>query len=98
MLFILRFTDKSGSESIRQQQLEAHIAWLDARRDSILVAGSLRENPEATPVGACWVVEAGSRAEVEKLYQSDPFWRSGMRAGAEILHWSKAFPDEKTLV
>lgn len=98
MLFVIRFTDKPNSEMIRAQQLAAHISWLDERRQTILVAGSLRENPEARPIGAFWVVEAESKSVVEELYQSDPFWTSGLREGVEILHWSKAFPNEQTPV
>ncbi len=95
MLFIIRFTDKPDSGTIREQQLAAHISWLDERRQTILVAGSLRENPAANPVGGLWVVEAESKTEAEDLYKSDPFWINGLRDAVEIMHWSKAFPDEQ---
>ena len=98
MLFVVRFTDKPDSEIIREQQLAAHVSWLDERRQTILVAGSLREDPEASPIGAFWVVEAKRKSDVEELYKSDPFWTSGLREGVEILHWSKAFPDEQAIV
>jgi uncharacterized protein YciI len=98
MLFIIRFTDKPGNELIREQQLAAHICWLDERRQTVLLAGSLREDPEANPVGAFWVVEAERKSEVEAMYKTDPFWTSGLREGVEILHWSKAFPDEQAIV
>ncbi len=98
MLFVIRFTDKTGSQTIREQYLNAHISWLDERRKSILVAGSLREKPGSNPVGAFWVVEAKSRSEAAEIFQSDPFWTKGMREKVEIHHWSKAFPNEKALV
>lgn len=98
MLFVVRFTDKPDSEMIRKQHLAAHIRWLDQRRQTVLVAGSLREDPEANPIGAFWVVEAASKKAVEELYQSDPFWTGGLRERVEILHWSKAFPDEQAKV
>ena len=78
--------------------MESHIAWLAERRQSILVAGSLREEPDSNPVGAVWVVEADSKADAEELFRTDPFWANGMREGFEILHWSKAFPNEQALV
>ncbi len=98
MLFIVRFFDHPGSEVLRQQHLAAHIEWLDARRDSILVAGSLREEPGADALGGLWIVEAGSKQDVEALYRSDPFWTAGLRQAVEILHWSKAFADRTTPV
>ena len=97
MLFVVRFTDKPDSLPIREQYLKAHISWLDERRDSILVAGSLRDDLNSDPVGAFWVVAAECKDQVHDIYKSDPFWTNGMREKAEVYHWSKAF-DEKRLV
>ena len=98
MLFVIRFFDKSNRKAVRERHLDAHLSWLAERRQSILIAGSLREEPDANPMGAWWVVEAGSRSEVEELFTSDPFWINGLRESVEILHWSKAFPDEQTSI
>ncbi len=98
MLFAVRFTDKPNTKHIREQFLEAHISWLDERRDSILVAGSLRENLGLNPVGGLWIVEANSKNEVSEILKSDPFWVNDLRDNVEIYHWSKAFPDEKATV
>ena len=98
MLFAVRFTDKPGSQSIREQNLDAHLAWLAEREHQILVAGSLREETGSNPIAGLWIVEAQSKEEVETLYQSDPFWIQGLRQGVEILHWSKAFPEKQVPV
>jgi hypothetical protein len=39
-------------------------------------------------------VRAESKAEVEELFSTDPFWVNGLRKGYEILYWYKAFPDK----
>ena len=98
MLFVIRFADHQDKRLIREANLESHISWLADRKDIILIAGSLRQEPESNPVGAFWVVEANTKAEVKELYKSDPFWVSGLRKEVEILHWSKAFPDRQVLV
>ena len=98
MLFVIRFVDKADTQNVRAQHFEAHLNWLEERKQSILVAGSLREQPGADPIGAWWVVEAESRSEVEELYRSDPFWTNGLRESVEILYWSKAFPDQQTVI
>lgn len=98
MLFIVRFTDKAESLSLRQDLLPAHLRWLELHQNAVLVAGSLRKELAAAPVGACWIVEARIASDVEALFQSDPFWIGGLRAGYEILHWSKAFPDRQAQV
>lgn len=93
MLFVVRFTDKPGLGTLRQQHLPAHIAWLAEHQDTVKVAGSLRSTPEDTPLGALWIVEAESKVAIHALFQSDPFWLCDLRQSVEILHWSKAFPD-----
>lgn len=97
-LFAVRFHDHAHQVSVRQAQMQAHLAWLDGHKEHILVAGSLRPDPGLPPVGGLWVVRADSRAEVQTLVETDPFWRHGLRASCEILHWSKAFPDRATPV
>ena len=96
MLFVVRFTDKPDGLDLRKSLLHAHLDWLHKHHTLVLVAGSLREEPGAPPVGACWIVEAASKAEVQSIFASDPFWTGGLRSGVEILHWSKAFPDRQT--
>ena len=98
MLFVIRFVDKPDKQTVRIKHLDAHLNWLEERKQSILVAGSLREQPDADPIGAWWVVEAESRSEVEELFRSDPFWTNGLRESVEILYWSRAFPDQQTLI
>ena len=98
MRFVIRFVDNPKKQAVRRRHLDAHLSWLADRRQSILVAGSLREEPDGDPIGAWWVVEAGSKSEVEELFMSDPFWTNGLRQSVEILHWSIAFPDDQTLI
>ena len=98
MLFIIRFTDHQEKKSVREANLQSHISWLADRKDIILVAGSLRHEPDSNPVGALWIVEAATREEIDNLYKSDPFWINDLRKEVEILHWSKAFPDQQVLV
>jgi hypothetical protein len=97
MLFLIRFTDKPDMFALRQRLLPAHNAWLAERRETVLVAGSLRVDASAAPIGGAWAVEAESRAMADAVYLTDPFWVHGLRESVEILLWSKALP-ERTLV
>lgn len=90
MLFAVIFTDKPGRGALRAEHLKAHIDWVAAHQDTVLVAGSLRTEPGAVPKGGLWVVEAASREAVLDLMQSDPFHQCGLRESVEVLHWSKA--------
>lgn len=98
MLFAIRFHDHPARLDVRRRELQAHIDWVDRHKDVILVAGSLRLDPAQDPVGGLWVVEAGSRKEVEDLIATDPFSVHGLREKVEIFFWSKALPGHTALV
>lgn len=98
MLFLIRFTDHQDRKSIRDDNLELHISWLADRKDTILVAGSIRRDIGSNPIGAFWVVDASTKEEAQRLYCSDPFWIAGLRKDVEILYWSKAFPNHQVSI
>jgi uncharacterized protein YciI len=98
MLFILKFTNKPNTASLVTQHYPAHVQWLKERESTVLVPGALRADADSAPVGGLWIIKADSRAEVEKLFQTDPFWVNGLRESYEIFHWSKAFPDKSVSI
>ena len=97
MLFAVLFTDKPDHGALRAAKLQAHVDWLAANQDVVLVAGSLRVEPGAVPKGGLWVVDAPSKAAVMALMTADPFYTCGLRQDVEVLHWSKAL-EKKVLV
>ena len=94
MLFMLRFTNNPERLALGPQYFPAHVQWLKERESTILVPGALRTEPGTPSIGGMWIVRADSKAEVEALFQTDPFWVQGLRQSFEILHWDKAFPDK----
>ena len=94
MLFILRFTNNPEKVHLVPQYYPDHVEWLKERESMILVPGAIRTDPDAPPIGGLWIVRAESKAEVEALFRTDPFWVNDLRQGYEILYWSKAFPDK----
>ena len=98
MLFAVIFTDRPGQGDVRAQHLQAHVDWLEAHRDVIPVGGSLRVEPGDVPRGGLWIAEADSKAQIERLLRTDPFYLAGLRQGWEILHWSKANAARRALI
>jgi hypothetical protein len=94
MLFIARFTNKPERTAELPQHYPAHVEWLKKNESSILVPGAIRTELDANPIGGLWIVRAETKAEVEALFRTDPFWINGLRQSYEILYWSKAFPDK----
>jgi len=98
MLFIVQFEDKPGVSDLRQKLMVEHFAFLDSRKDKVLVAGSVREIPSDRPLGGLWILEVEDEAQVRDIFKDDPFWVNDMRAAVRINRWVKAFPDRKTLI
>ena len=91
MKFIVRTYDRTEMLSIREQYMDSHLKYLADNESEILVAGSLREQLNSSPVGALWIIESESRERAVELIESDPFYSNGLREKYELLHWSKAF-------
>jgi hypothetical protein len=98
MLFAVLFNDKPSHGELRTTHLDAHVRWVDAHKDRLLVAGSLRVEPGQTPRGALWIVQCDTRDEVIDLLQTDPFYTAGLRQSIEVLYWNKALPEHRALV
>jgi uncharacterized protein YciI len=98
MLFAVIFTDKPNHGALRAEYLDAHIQWVDEHKNVVLVAGSLRDEPQQVPRGGLWIVEADSKGAVLALMTSDPFYACGLRQSVEVLRWSKALPHHKALI
>jgi len=95
MLFIARFTDKPNVSELREKLLPAHFKWLDENKEKVLVPGSLRPDVDGPSLGGLWIVEADSKAEVDEIFKTDPFYANGLRAKVEVYFWKKAFEDRK---
>jgi uncharacterized protein len=98
VLFAVIFSDRPEQSNLRAQHLADHIDWLATHSGAILVAGSLRNELSDVAKGGLWIVEACSKADVLGLVQTDPFFLSGLRSSVDVLHWSKAFPEQRQLV
>jgi uncharacterized protein YciI len=98
MLFIVQFEDKPDVAERRQELFPEHVAFLDSKKDQVLVPGSMREIPSDRPLGGLWIVEAESEQAVREIFKDDPFWVHGLRASVRINRWQKAFPDRKVPV
>ena len=98
MLFAVIFTDKPDHGAVRVANLQAHIDWLEQHKDIVPIGGSLRHELGQVPKGGLWVAEAESKAQIEELLKTDPFFTAGLRQTYEILHWSKANGERKILI
>ena len=77
---------------VREVAEPAHLAFLDAHRDEIPMAGGLRNEHGGPYVGGLWVFEVDSRERAVSLIESDPYFLANPRQ-YRLLAWGKALPD-----
>jgi len=84
MHYVIHCLDHEGAVQKRLDHYEAHKAYLGAAKIKTVISGPLLADDEATMIGSCFVVEAGSLAEVEAFNQADPFFKAGLWATISI--------------
>jgi len=91
MRWIAIFEDKPEALAIRQANQDAHVAYLEAHRHQIRLAGGLRDEPGAPPHGGLWIIDnIADRAEAVRLVENDPFFVAGLRASYRLQAWGFA--------
>ena len=66
MLFIVQFEDKPEVSELRQKLMAEHFAFLDSRKDKVLVAGSMREIPSDRP----WEDSGSSKPRMKRRFET----------------------------
>lgn len=77
MLFVIHALDRAGALPIRQANYDAHKTFLSDTTPynvKIVMSGPLTADDGQTMIGSLFLLEAASRAEVEKFHHADPFF------------------------
>jgi uncharacterized protein YciI len=77
-LFALYGLDKPGAVEVRKATREAHLAWIEALRPRVKIAGPMFADDGATPVGSIMVIEADSLEAAKAEYSKDPYTAAGL--------------------
>lgn len=92
MLFAVTILDKPGMAATRRSVRAAHIAYLEANRSMLVLAGPVMDE-EGGSIGSVRIVEAPDRAAVERLTEEDPFAKAGCFGSVEIRPYRIVFKD-----
>src|SRR5260370_26788438 len=79
MLYVVLFDDDASRAAMRERHMADHLAFLEHNARAIQAAGPLTDAKDGSAAGGLWLVEADSLEDVSALYQSDPFWPTGLR-------------------
>ncbi len=81
--FILLCHDKDGAAAVRKETRPAHLDYIAAAGDSVLLAGPIL-NDAGEPKGSMLVIRADNEAAALAFADADPYARAGLFKSVEI--------------
>ncbi len=89
MHYVVHCLDHDGAVEKRLANYDAHKAYLAAAPVKTVISGPLLADDEQTMIGSCFVLEAGSLAEVQAFNANDPFAKAGLWKTVSVRPFSK---------
>ncbi|WP_439817769.1 YciI family protein [Zavarzinia sp. CC-PAN008] len=87
--FILTCHDKPDSLSLRMATRPAHLDYIAANQDKLVMAGPLLADDGETMVGSVLVLDVADRAAAEAFSANDPYAKAGL-FGSVTIHGIRA--------
>lgn len=87
MLFVIHALDHDDGLPTRLANYDAHKAYLASHGDprcKMVMSGPLVKDDGETMTGSMFLVDAQSRADVERFHNNDPFKKAGVWAQTAI--------------
>ena len=92
MNFALYCIDKAGHSQVRADNRPAHLDYLKANLDRLMIAGPLLADDGVTVQGSLLVIEAADRASAEAFAAGDPYANAGLFESVTIRAVKKVLP------
>lgn len=89
MLYVIFCIDRPGAEERRKQAIPGHIEYLATNPIKVVMSGPLVSDDGAKTIGSLFLVEAGSRAEIERFQRADPLYNAGVWETVEVRAFNK---------
>ncbi len=89
MRWIVIFTNKPDSETLRAQYLNAHLRYFEAQ-SKITMAGSTLVPGEEASNGGVWIIKGADYDEARRICEEDPFFKAGLRKDISIFEYRVA--------
>ncbi len=93
MKFVIVNRDKPDSGEIRAENRAAHLDYLRAAGDALMLAGPLLDEAGETPAGSLLIIEAADLADAERFAAEDPYAKAGLFASSAVAPWRQTLPE-----
>lgn len=92
MHFAIVCLDKPDSAALRADTRPAHLDYLTAHADQVVVAGPLLSDDGQTPVGSLLIMEFADAQAARSFAEGDPYAEAGLFRNVTICPWRKVLP------
>ena len=87
MLYALICTDKANSSAVRAEARPRHLAYIEANKERVKIAGPFTSDDGQTMLGSLIIVEAADAAAARTFAANDPYAQAGLFSNVEIKPW-----------
>lgn len=92
MQYVIFCTDKPGHGQVRLDNRPAHVDYLKANQDKLVVAGPCLTDDGEGMIGSMLVVDMADRAAAEAFAENDPYNKAGLFESVVVRPWKKVLP------
>lgn len=86
-LFALICIDKPNAANVRAETRAKHLAYIDAHKAQVKIAGPFTSEDGASMLGSLIIVEAADMAAARTFAANDPYALAGLFQSVEIKPW-----------
>ena len=91
-MFVVTCKDKAGALELRMANRPAHIEYLKAHLDKVVLGGAMLTDDRQSPIGSTLVLDFQDRADLDAFLAEDPYVKSGLFEQVTIVPFRKALP------
>jgi len=88
-MFVVHCVDKPGHLDVRKANRDAHLAYLNALGDALLLAGPTLSEDRETMTGSVLVLDIADRAGIEAFLTDEPYAKAGLFQSVTVLPYRK---------
>ena len=93
MLFAITCSDKPDSAAVRAANRPAHLDYVRAVADQVLVAGPTQTDDGEGMNGSVLIMEFDDLAAAKAFADNDPYNQAGLFESVSVRPWKKVFPE-----
>lgn len=92
MYYVISCVDKADHAHVRAEHRPAHVDYLKANIDRIVMAGPTTSEDGEAMTGSVLIMDYNSLAEAQSFAAGDPYSSAGLFESVSIRPWRKVFP------